>query len=76
MTVNLMRLKGERVAKGLSQQDVAEKMGWKRSSYAKRENGLTDIGANELIKIAEILGYGPNDLHIFFTDNVPERKHP
>lgn len=75
MTVDLMRLKGERVAKGLTQDEMAEMMGWStRAAYAKRENGIVSIGADELIKMAEILGYGPDDLGIFFKKNVPEKE--
>lgn len=75
MVLNLNRLKAERIAMGLTQDDMAEKMGWKtRTPYAKRENGLVDIGANEFIKIAKILGYNTNELDIFFTESVPERE--
>lgn len=38
MELNLNRLKAERIAAGLTQDQVAEKMGWKtRTPYAKRE---------------------------------------
>lgn len=75
MTLDLLRLKAERIAKGYTQDDMAEKMGWKsRTPYAKRENGIVDIGANELMKMAEILGYSPNEMGIFFTMNVPEKE--
>lgn len=75
MELNLNRLKAERIAAGLTQDQVAEKMGWKtRTPYAKRENGLVEIGANEFIKLAKILGYNTNELEIFFTKDVPERE--
>lgn len=75
MTLNLRRLKAERIAKGLTQDEVAEQMGWKsRTPYAKRENGIVNIGANELIRLAEIFGYGSDELHIFFTSNVPDKE--
>lgn len=73
MTLNLRRLRAERIASGMTQDEVAEAMGWKsRTPYAKRENGIVDVGANELVKLAEIFGYEPEELHIFFKDNVPE----
>ncbi|MDT3946824.1 XRE family transcriptional regulator, partial [Staphylococcus aureus] len=54
---------------------MAHKMGWKtRTPYAKRENGIVDIGANEFIKMAKILGYETNNLDIFFTNNVLEKE--
>lgn len=75
MTLDLKRLKAERIAKGFSQEDMAKKLGWKnRATYAKRETGLVDLGADELARIAEILGYSKNDLGIFFTINVPNRE--
>ncbi len=75
MTVDLRRLKAERIAKGLTQDQMAELMGWNtRTPYAKRENGIISIGADELAKMAEILGYSRNDLGYFFKVNVPERE--
>ena len=75
MTLNLKRLRAERIAKGMNQDEMAKAMGWHtRSSYAKRENGITTISATELVKMASILGYGANQLDLFFTDNVPSRE--
>ncbi|HFK2761537.1 TPA: helix-turn-helix domain-containing protein [Enterococcus faecalis] len=75
MTLDLRRLRAERIAKGLTQEEVAEKMGWKtRTPYAKRESGKVSLGANELGKIAVIFGYTENDLGIFFTKIVPEKE--
>lgn len=73
--LNLKRLKAERTANGLSQDEMAHLMGWKsRTPYAKRELGLVDIGANELIKMAKILGYEIDEIEIFFTNNVPKKE--
>lgn len=75
MTLDLRRLKAERVARGFTQDDMAQKMGWStRTPYAKRENGIVSIGADELAKMAMILGYDKNELGIFFTNNVPEKE--
>ncbi len=50
MVLNLKRLRAERIACGITN-EMAHKMGWKtRTPYAKRENGIVDIGANEFIK--------------------------
>ncbi|MGV3029709.1 helix-turn-helix domain-containing protein [Streptococcus suis] len=77
MKINLKRLKAERIAKGLTQDEVANRMGWKdRALYAKRENGLVDIGVNEFANIASVLGFSRDELGIFFEDSVPERKLP
>lgn len=75
MTLNLKRLRAERIAKGMNQDEMAKAMGWHtRSTYAKRENGITTISATELVKMASILGYGANQLDLFFTDNVPNKE--
>ncbi|MFW3540541.1 helix-turn-helix domain-containing protein [Staphylococcus caprae] len=76
MVLNLKRLRAERIACGITQDEMAQMMGWKtRTPYAKRENGIVDIGANEFIKMAKILGYETNNLDIFFTQYVPEKEH-
>lgn len=73
MTINLKRLKAERLANGLNQEEMAKRMGWKsRTPYAKRENGLVTIGADELVQMAEILGYSIDELRIFLTQVFPK----
>ena len=75
MRLDIKRLKAERVAKGLSQEEMATKMGWSsRTPYVKRELGIIDIGINEFLKMIKILGYTENNLSIFFTEDVPEKE--
>lgn len=75
MTVDLKRLKAERIAKGYTQDEVATMMGWKdRAPYAKRENGIVSIGADELIRLASIFGIDKNDVGIFFKMTVLEKE--
>lgn len=75
MRLDIKRLKAERVAKGLSQEEMATKMGWgSRTPYVKRELGIIDIGIDEFLKMIKILGYTENNLSIFFTEDVPERE--
>lgn len=67
MRLNIKRLKAERIAKGLSQEEMATKMGWNsRTLYVKRELGMIDIGVDEFLKMIKILGYTENNLSIFF----------
>lgn len=73
MKLDLRRIKAERVANGYTQDEMAEKLGFNnRASYAKRENGIVPLGADELIKIAEVLGFDENELGYFFMERVPE----
>lgn len=74
MKLDLKRLKAERVAAGLTQEEVAQKMGWNRSTYAKRENGMVSLGADELARLADIFGVEQNKIGIFFKLSVPERE--
>ena len=75
MRLNIKRLKAERVAKGLSQEEMANKMGWSsRTPYVKRGLCTIDIGVDEFLKMVKILGYNENNLSIFFTEDVPERE--
>lgn len=75
MTINLRRLKAERIAKGITQDQMASRMGWRtRTPYAKRENGFVSIGADELAKMATILGFSRDELGIFFTKDVPNKE--
>lgn len=74
--LNLNRLKAERIAKGYSQDYMAKKMGWAtRAPYAKRELGLVNIGVDEFMNIANILGYSNAEIGIFFEEIVPEKEH-
>ena len=75
MKLDLRRVKAERIACGLTQEEVTKRMGRKdRAWYAKRENGIVPIGADDLIKLALIFGYTKDQLGIFFTENVPEKE--
>lgn len=74
MKLDLKRLRAERVACGLSQEDVAKKFGKTRSWYAKRENGFVSIGADELAKIAGIFNIDDKRISIFFNNNVLKKE--
>ncbi|MBU7002118.1 helix-turn-helix transcriptional regulator [Pediococcus pentosaceus] len=74
MLVDLQRIKAERMVRGLTQEDMARKLGWHdRSSYSRREQGITPLGADELIRIAEILDC-TNDMSLFFKLDVPKKE--
>lgn len=75
MTVDLLRIKAERTANNLTQDELAKKLGWTRSQYAKREAGFVSFSANELIAVAEVLGYNKDNIGIFFKNTVPETQH-
>lgn len=75
MVLDLKRLKAERIASGLTQEEVALKMGWAdRAPYAKRENGIVPIGADELAKLGALFGYNRDQIGIFFKNDVPDKE--
>ena len=47
--------------------------GGKQELRTLKENGIVDIGANEFIKMAKILGYETNNLDIFLLKTFPKR---
>ena len=51
-----------RTVKGLSQEDIAEKLGISANGYGKIERGETDVQWSRLQKIAEVLGISVKDL--------------
>ena len=57
------RIKELRQAKGMSQYDLAKKVGYEgRSAISKVENGSRDISQSMIIKYAEALGVSPGYL--------------
>ena len=51
MKFDLQRLKGERVARGITQAEMAHKIGISTNAYWRKENGERDIGMEEFVKI-------------------------
>jgi len=49
------KLKGARVEKGLTQEDIAKRIGISTYSYLMKENGKRDFTLTEMKKICEIL---------------------
>lgn len=49
------RLKYARIAKGLMQAEVADKIGMQRSSYSKVESGIYDLLPKYCVKLADLL---------------------
>ena len=65
MKVDLLRVRAERVAKGYTQAQSWTN-GLARDQYNKRENGKISFSADELITLANLLGYSKDEIGIFF----------
>ncbi|MEI6705778.1 MAG: helix-turn-helix transcriptional regulator [Methylococcales bacterium] len=59
-----------RTLKGLTQEEMAEKLSMSTTGYAKIERGETKLQNPRLDKIAEVLGMELSDLLNFDTKNV------
>lgn len=70
--LNTQRIKAERVALGITQQQLAENIDMSRASYAKRENGIVPFGADDIAKVADVLGLS-NNIQIFFCSNRSQK---
>ena len=52
---------GARVTKGMSQEELAQKIGVSRAAVANWESGKTDIRLKHLQKICEVTGFEMDD---------------
>lgn len=69
------KIKQARIAKGLTQEELAEKLGYKsRSSVNKIETGGRDIPRSQIKKIADVLDVSPVSLLGFEDENPVEEN--
>ena len=54
-TEYIQNIKKLRIEKGLSQKEMAERLGFGHSNYNKIENGLIELNVSKLYEIADIL---------------------
>lgn len=66
MKFDLKRLKGERVARGITQAEMAHQIGISTNAYWRKENGERDIGMEEFVKILKVLGFKKKQISLFF----------
>lgn len=74
--MNLYLLAKKREEKGYSQQQIAEKLGYKnKASYSLIENGKTKVNIELANKLCEILQLSNKDIiEIFFENKVHENQ--
>ena len=58
------KLKGKRVEKGLTQEDISKKLNIDKSAYARKENGQVQFRLDEVKKILEILNCNFEDIFL------------
>ncbi|MFJ8100386.1 helix-turn-helix domain-containing protein [Lysinibacillus sp. NPDC096212] len=74
MKFNHNRLKAERVARGLTVQEMGEVLGVSKGTYSKKENGKLPIDVDEFSLITNKFGIERENIVIFFTINVAEME--
>lgn len=57
-----LRIKQARLAKGLNQEEVAERIGLSRSYFAQLESGTRQLTSKKQAAIAKVLGVDPTSL--------------
>ena len=67
-----LELKGARTRLGLTQRDLAQRIGMSEGSYQKRESKVQDFKLNDVAAIAMVLGLKMQQVNdIFFDGNLP-----
>ena len=64
------RIRNLRESKGLTQEQIAEKMNCTRQKYARLEKGLIDISYASLTTVAQVLGIKIEDITEIKADEV------
>lgn len=70
------RIRLARLAKNLSQQNMADEVGLTVAAYSNIERGITDISITRLIQIATILNVNPISLMNNGDESLNEIIHP
>lgn len=60
--MSMSRIKEIRIAKGMTQVELAAKLGLSQAEISRKENGLTAIEANQLYAFAAALGVHVTEL--------------
>lgn len=60
----MLKLKGKRVEKGLTQEGISKLLGMEKSAYARKENGVVQFRLDEVKKILEILECNFEDIFL------------
>lgn len=74
MKFNYNRLKAERIAKGLTVQDMADELGITKGAYSKKENGKIAVTVEDFSLISNKLGISHEQINIFFSLNVSKTE--
>lgn len=74
MEFNYNRLKAERIARGLTVQEMADFLGITKGTYSKKENGKISLTVEDFSLISNKLKITRETMNIFFTEIVSETE--
>ena len=60
----MLKLKGKRVEKGLTQEKIAKLLNMEKSAYARKENEVVQFRLDEVKRILEILDCSFDDIFL------------
>ena len=65
-----LEIKGARARLGYKQRQMAEMLGIPTSSYCNKENGVVRFTEEEKVKVAELLGFSPQQMNDYLFDGI------
>lgn len=68
VVINLNRLKAERIANGISEAEMGEKLDKSSSIIYKYEKGSRNLSIDNFCKMIDAMGFEAKDANIFFED--------
>lgn len=68
------KLKEHRTKKGLTQQEMASKIGMEQTTYSKKERGLSTVTPNEWQRFAKLLETTVEEINVV-EQNIPKNEH-
>jgi transcriptional regulator with XRE-family HTH domain len=74
MRFDYNRLKAERIARGYTIQDMADRLGISKGTYSKKERGKLPLTIEDFAKITNILNVPKENMTIFFTFDVDKME--
>lgn len=66
--MNIQMLKGARVAKGYTQEHLAEKLDMSTKTYNRKELGIVEFNRREITKIMQVLGLSQGEIGDIFLN--------
>lgn len=74
MQFNLKRLKAERIARGLTPDDMGKVIGMEGNSYRRIENGTRKLSVDNFALILGKLDIRNEDILLFFNNSVDKME--